>query len=322
MRLVLGIDTSNYKTSVALVTTEGRIVADERRFLSVGKGERGLRQQEALFQHVNALPELIGKAFSGISADDEVVMAAASDRPRPVEGSYMPVFNAGASAAGSIAAALGCPCCFFSHQEMHIESARHGNEAEGWDRFAAFHFSGGTTEALICSENGSRGIDIGIIGGTKDISYGQVIDRAGVALGMDFPAGAELDRIAISATCAAERILLPKIKTAEGRINLSGIETACLRALENASGRSERDALIRLLFDRIAESMRELILDALDSSGTDRALLAGGVASSAYIRKKLGSMDMKGAKLVFAETALSSDNAVGTALLGAKRYGA
>ena len=316
MSLFLGIDTSNYKTSVALVRDDGTIMADKRRFLTVEKGNRGLRQQEALFQHVNALPELIKEAFE--EADGELpVCVSVSSRPRPVEGSYMPVFNAGVSAGRSISAVIGCPCYSFSHQEMHIEAARHGTEAEKWERFIAFHFSGGTTEALLCSDS------IGIIGGSDDIAYGQVLDRAGVALGLDFPAGAELDRIALETPGRPDKSLLPKIKVTGCRMNLSGIDTACRRALESANCREERDELIKLLFIRIAGSMRTLIENASEQSGTDKVLLAGGVASSAFIRSIFAEEPPKGdIKVIFADPALSSDNAVGTALLGMKRYGA
>ena len=328
MSLVLGIDTSNYKTSVALVDGGGNILSDERRFLAVGKGNRGLRQQEALFQHVNALPELIERAFEAAGRRD-VCCVAASERPRPVEGSYMPVFNAGAGTARSIAASLGVPCYMFSHQEMHVEAASYGNEASNWDRFAAFHFSGGTTEALLCtrgdSKAGSRCASphIDLIGGSMDIAYGQVLDRAGVALGMEFPAGSELDGIALSGSSCAPKTLLPKIKVSDGRINLSGIDTAFARALPGISVTEERDALIRLLFVRIAESMSALIADTCRIADTDKVLLAGGVSSSGFIREWIaGHRTDKNIRIVFADPALSSDNAVGTALLGLKRYGA
>ena len=315
MSLFLGIDTSNYKTSAALVRDDGTIIADRRRFLAVEKGNRGLRQQEALFQHVNALPDLLEEVFKAADGERPLCVSV-SERPRPVEGSYMPVFNAGVSAGRSIAAALGCPCYMFSHQEMHIEAARHGTAAENWDRFTAFHFSGGTTEALIVSDG------IEIIGGSRDIAFGQVLDRAGVALGLDFPAGAELDRIALDTPGDPDKSLLPRIKVSDCSLNLSGIDTACRRALEKAESRSERDMLIKLLFIRIAESMKALIKDACSCSGTSSVLLAGGVASSGFIRSRFREDPPEDIDIVFADPDLSSDNAVGTALLGMKRYGA
>ena len=63
---VLGIDTSNYKTSAAVVDADGNIVCDHRQLLRVKQGERGLRQSDALFQHVENLPVLIRECFSDI----------------------------------------------------------------------------------------------------------------------------------------------------------------------------------------------------------------------------------------------------------------
>ena len=120
--LSLGIDTSNYKTSVAVTDRRGKILADERMFLSVKKGERGLRQSEALFQHVNRLPEMLARILSDEEIRSGIGCVAVSSRPRPVEGSYMPVFLAGVSAAKCVSASLSVPLHMFSHQEGHIEA--------------------------------------------------------------------------------------------------------------------------------------------------------------------------------------------------------
>ena len=117
-RYILGIDTSNYKTSIAL-TDEMGIVCDLRRFLTVKQGTRGLRQSEALFQHVKNLPELFGEMRGGYG--DSIAAVSYSERPRPVEGSYMPCFLAGKSFAESLASVLGVPALGYSHQEGHIE---------------------------------------------------------------------------------------------------------------------------------------------------------------------------------------------------------
>ena len=181
---VLGIDTSNYKTSVALVDDEGKIICNEQRFLEVKKGERGLRQSTALFQHVNQLPDLIELAFEKLPDNTKVAAVSVSTRPRPVEGSYMPVFNPGYSTGRSLAVALNVPLFTTSHQEGHIEAVKYYSQFKDSNRLICFHFSGGTSEALLV-ENGT----IQIVGGSKDLAFGQVLDRLGVAYGMDFPCG-------------------------------------------------------------------------------------------------------------------------------------
>lgn len=107
--LSLGIDTSNYKTSVAVTDRRGNILFDKRIFLTVKKGERGLRQSEALFQHTNRLPDILSEALENENIRNNICRVCVSSRPRPVDGSYMPVFLAGISAAKCISSALNVP---------------------------------------------------------------------------------------------------------------------------------------------------------------------------------------------------------------------
>lgn len=298
---VLGIDTSNYKTSVALVS-DNEIIIDHRKFLEVKEGERGLRQSEAFFQHVKNLPEIfetINKEFDG-----EIAAVAYSSRPRPVDGSYMPCFLAGESFAKSIASFLKVPAFAFSHQEGHIAAASYGIEDTLGPEFIACHFSGGTCELLHNFE---------IIGGTKDISFGQVLDRTGVAMGMAFPAGEELDEIACRTLNAGNTLSAIKVKDAY--INLSGFESQIQRNI----GSVDRDELIKEIFDKTADSISKMLIQASDKTGVKNILLSGGVASSSYIRNRVQS-DFADGKIsvLFGESSLSSDNAVGIALLGRK----
>src|SRR5690606_7183010 len=114
----LGIDTSAYTTSVALVGVDGQLLADARTVLAVPAGSRGLRQSEAVFQHIRRLPELMERVMG--SGRARVMAVAASTAPRPVPDSYMPVFKAGEAVARAVAAALGVPFVPLSHQEGHV----------------------------------------------------------------------------------------------------------------------------------------------------------------------------------------------------------
>ena len=185
--LSLGIDTSNYKTSVAVVDAEGNILYNHQKLLEVKSGERGLRQSEALFQHVQRLPGVIEEALQSEGIRTRIGSVSVSSRPRPVDGSYMPVFTAGMGYARAVAAALDVPLQEFSHQEGHIEAVKHYSEMAELDKLICFHFSGGTTEAVLVDKH--DGI-FEIVGGSRDLAYGQVLDRLGVALGHAFPCGA------------------------------------------------------------------------------------------------------------------------------------
>lgn len=307
--LVLGIDTSNYKTSVALIDSSFSVLQDRRRFLQVKKGSLGLRQQEALFQHVQALPGLIEQALKGAERA-EIRAVAASSRPRPVEGSYMPVFLAGVSAAKSVATALGAEYFEFSHQEGHVEAARSTTDIPRGAVFHCYHLSGGTTEALLCGPEGFE-----LIGGSRDISLGQLIDRAGLRAGLSFPAGGGLDRLAMKFIKSGRRPTagLPRPKIHDGRIALSGLENK-LEDLNGAGIDAEEAAY--LIFDMAADVLLGMAKGFTDTDGCPVHLFAGGVSSSAALRLLMAERCPEGLSLRFGSPELCSDNAVGTALLG------
>ena len=334
---VLAFDTSNYTTSVALTDLNGKILADERCLLTVKEGERGLRQSHALFQHMENLPRLLKKVMASSSADlSEIRAVAASERPRPVEGSYMPVFRAGTDLAASISALLEIPMYVFSHQEGHIAAVC--GAADERMRAVSFHMSGGTGEILEiqgCTP-------VRRIGGVRDISFGQLIDRTGVALGFSFPAGAALDRIACDSlpeeglSCSSRdntKITQPvtgSVRVDDTFVSLSGIETQILRWIEKnenllREGGDTADAvrkkIIPELFSRISDVMLKLSENALRRAQADTIIFVGGVSASSFLRRDLSRrLEKKGKKAVFGDAVLSSDNACGTARLGAARF--
>ena len=303
-RCVLGIDTSNYTTSVALIDEDMNIISDKRKLLAVKKGERGLRQQEALFQHIANLPSLIGEAMEE-SGRPELSAVSSSDRPRPVESSYMPVFNAGNSFAASIAGVLGFEHYTFSHQEGHIAAASYGTGFDRTKRSMAFHLSGGTLEGILLPEH-----EIAVK--TRDISFGQLIDRIGVKMGMDFPCGREMDSLAVSCDSNGEH--RSRISIVGTDINISGEETFISRELEQ--GRLSKEEAARCVFDDISLALSELSENASSEFGVEEFLFAGGVASSRYIRERIRSLTGDKMKIYFGKEELCSDNAVGTAILG------
>jgi N6-L-threonylcarbamoyladenine synthase len=226
----------------------------------------------------------------------------------------MPVFRAGLRLAEAFADALGAPLFCFSHQEGHIRAARHGTGLDHGKTFLAWHISGGTSELLLAEEGGSR---LSIVGGSKDISFGQLIDRVGVALGMDFPAGAGLDALALLED--APGVGLTRAHTDGFFFNLSGTETQCLRLI---SGGTPTAALALAVFGHIADCLLRISAEAARVYGADEVLFTGGVASSGFLRKRLsaaGDARTRTPALIFGDAALSRDNAVGTALLGVEK---
>ena len=305
--LFLGIDTSNYRTSAAIVDEKGEILFNHRELLEVPQGERGLRQSVAFFNHVQRLPEVMEEAMN---YRDRIRAVAVSERPRPREGSYMPCFTAGSACAREVASALGVPLYLTSHQEGHIEAVRYYSDLRSEEDVLFLHFSGGTTEAVFRNE---------IVGGTLDIALGQVLDRVGVRLGLAFPSGEIMDAIALR-TAEASSGLKP-IKVKDCYMNLSGIETQSMRKAEELMGAGEpADMLIKELFDKLGRSILDMTMQLIDKYGNRPVIFAGGVSSSEYIRKYLSGELPDDVRYVFGKPELSGDNAVGVALIGMRSY--
>ena len=307
--IFLGVYTSNYTTSVYAVDESE--IRGRRKILEVKYGERGLRQSDGVFQHMKNFPALFTELCGEIDTS-QIAAVGVSTRPRSVEGSYMPVFLAGSGYAEAIAQSLKVPKYEYSHQDGHImagiRSCGKYSLLEG--EFISVHISGGTTEILKTRFNG-RGFDCDIIGGTRDISAGQFIDRAGVAMGLKFPAGVELERLALTSD---KRISLP-IKTDGAWMNLSGVETKALRMLED--GGTDKAALARGVLYETKRALAKTITAALKETGLNRVLIAGGVASNSIIREGLLSMPYD---VEFASREFSSDNAMGIAELARLEY--
>ena len=273
-QVVVGLDTSCYTTSAAAVTADGQVVASCRKLLPVKLGERGLRQSEGVFIHVRQLPERLEELREFIRGD-EIVAVCASSRPRDEEESYMPVFQVGDAQARGLAAMLGVPCFSSTHQRGHVAAAMVDSGIAPGDLLAV-HLSGGTTELLSL-----RGEALSLLGGTLDLHAGQVVDRVGVALGLPFPAGPHLEKLALQGHAEAR---LP-VSMAEGglRCHLSGAESQAQRWI--ASGALSVEDIAMEVYDLLARTVARLILAGAAKTGIRQVLIAGGVASSALFRR-------------------------------------
>lgn len=300
MMPVLGLDTSNYTTSAALF--DGQTGENAGRLLDVRPGELGLRQSDALFQHVKRLPELLEGL---LGKKKEIWAVGASTRPRAVEGSYMPCFLAGESQGRGVAAALGVPFFAHSHQQGHLAAAAwSAGRMDLLDApFLAWHLSGGTTELLLVRPEGWT-VTAEIIGGTSDLSAGQLIDRTGVLLGLQFPAGKALDGLYAQADACYE----PRVKLNGLTFSLSGMENQ-VKAL---AGEGEKPANIaRFAIDAVSNVVWRATQEAQRRYPGLPVLCSGGVASNSQLRA--GLISLCGA--LFAEPRYSTDNAMGTAIL-------
>ena len=309
--VVIGIDTSNYTTSLGIISEDGTLLANLKRMLTVKEGERGLRQSDAVFAHTKNIPILMDEAGEFLK-NKRILAIGVSVRPRNQDGSYMPCFLAGLSAAKSMAVALNVPLYEFSHQCGHIMAALYssGRTDLSDERFAAFHVSGGTTEMLMVmpSENG---FCAEVVGGTLDLNAGQVIDRIGVALGLKFPCGRKLEALALSYSGKCEK---KKVGAKGGYVNLSGLENIAMRMKEEGKDPS---LIAAFLFNTLGRAIADMSEGYLSDKENMPFVYAGGVMCNSIIRSHIKN---RGIDCYFAESEMSKDNAVGIAALALKKF--
>ena len=309
--VVIGFDTSNYRTSVAAVTLDGEILVNHRELLPVPDGERGLRQSDAVFTHIRQLRNSEEKLRAALG-NAKIVTVAASTKPRDGEDSYMPVFQAGYTAGTLLAAALNIPFYETTHQRGHLAAALHGTKLEGTERLLAIHLSGGTTDLLALD-----GEKLEQIGGSADLHAGQLVDRAGVAMGLGFPAGEALEALAVNGK--SEGRLGCSMEDGGLTCHLSGAETRVQQWIRE--GMLPREDIAREIYDLLARTLIRMLQAGAGKTGTRPALITGGVAASALLRQMLEERRKKARscpEIVFGKPEMSGDNAVGVALLGAQ----
>lgn len=303
----LGLDTSNYTTSAAVYISEENRIIQAKRLLPVKEGELGLRQSDAVFHHTKQLPEMIEQLFSECP-DGTLAAVSASVRPRNIEGSYMPCFLVGEGTGRSLSAVNSLPVYTTSHQVGHILAALYS--ADRLDlvkqRFIAFHVSGGTTDCLLCEPDDNEILHITEIGTSLDLKAGQAVDRTGVMLGLRFPAGAELEKLAAK----ADKSFKIKAVMKGGNCCLSGVENKCRTMLEK--GESPEN-IAKYCLDVIAATAISMTEYAKAEYGDLPLVFAGGVMSDVIIREQIIE---RFPEADFAEPQFSCDNAAGVAIFG------
>ncbi|MBQ7415785.1 MAG: DNA-binding protein [Oscillospiraceae bacterium] len=297
----IGFDTSNYTTSIAYF--DGAEGVNESRLLPVKEGELGLRQSDAVFAHIKSLPELSGRLFSHIQRP-QITAVGVSTRPRAVEGSYMPCFMVGYTHAKLLSDALGVPLVEVSHQQGHVAASLwSAGRLDLMDRaHLAWHLSGGTTELLLVEPEG-RNVRCTRIGGTTDISAGQLIDRTGQLLQLPFPSGKHLD--ALSHTAVGREVF--KVKCPGMEFSLSGVQNK-VQQFHNREDNAAETAAYALRC--VAAAVFKATENALKEYPGLPVVFSGGVASNSMLRQVLAPLEP-----IFAQPKYSTDNAMGVAVL-------
>ncbi len=300
--LTLGIDTSNYATSLAVYDSNAKeVVCDIKKFLPVKQGQLGLRQSDALFHHTVALPQLLRQLAEKVDLT-QIAAVGVSEKPRPVDGSYMPCFLAGVSAAQAFCLPRQLPLIYTTHQQGHIAAALYATKEPKLlqQPVLVFHISGGTTDLLLC-----EGLQVlETVGTSSDLYAGQAVDRVGVTLGMEFPAGAQVSALAAECT---EKVAKPKVSVKGTNCSLSGLENQCKKL--QTEGKSPA-YICKFCLLAIGETVLKMIASAHEKYPGLPVVCAGGVMSSNIIREQV---QRKLPEVFFVDGKFSSDNAIGVA---------
>lgn len=312
MSLFLGLDTSNYTTSAALFDSDSGAVISRKKLLSVKSGEAGLRQSDAVFQHTKQLPEIIKKLFEAYDGNDRICAAAASFRPKNIEGSYMPCFLCGERLADSIGAINGIPVYKTSHQIGHILAALYSADRLSMinSPFIAFHVSGGTTDCLYCKPDENELIKVIETASSLDLKAGQLIDRTGLMLGLDFPCGPALEKLAQK----SDKNIKAKAVMRNGSCCFSGFEN---KAQAMLAGGEAPENTAKFIFNAVYSSISEMTSYAYEKYGKLPVIFAGGVMSNGYIKELLRK---RFDDVYFSAPEFSCDNAAGIALYAYYNY--
>ncbi|MGI5893543.1 MAG: peptidase M22 [Candidatus Merdivicinus sp.] len=305
----IGVDTSNYTTSVAVYSTDSSEIEMEKQLLPTADGALGLRQSDAVFAHVKQLGVVTERLFNRIG-NLPIQAAGVSAFPRRENGSYMPCFLVGETSMQVYTAVNQIPLYRFSHQEGHIMAALYSANHMDWihQPFLAFHVSGGTTDLLLVQPD-ENFFTIQHIAGSLDLKAGQAVDRVGLMLGLKFPCGPQLSALAAEWT---EPIRIKPV--------LKGLD-CCLSGIENKCAAFQKEGrpkayIARYCLESIRAALAEMTVHAWKEFGRLPILYAGGVMASDIIRPQM-EQDFGG---VFAQPQYSSDNAAGIAILASILY--
>lgn len=304
----LGIDTSNYTTSAAVFKSENGEILQSKKLLPVKAGQAGLRQSDALFHHVNQLTEVAKNLLEGLESLDAVGVSAF---PRNISGSYMPCFLAGKTAAELISAVSGAKLYYTSHQIGHVAAALYSCRRLDLihEPFVAFHFSGGTTDCLYCTPDKEEIINAELFSSSLDLKAGQAVDRVGLMLGLEFPCGKALEKLAEKSDAVFK--IRPSMKGAD--CSLSGVENKCRKMLDDGVPHED---IAKFCLTYIGETSKAMAKKAQENFGDIPMIFAGGVMSNKYIK----SMILKEREAYFAEPEFSCDNAAGVSVIAFEKY--
>ena len=304
---VLAVESSCDETALAVYDgREGRLLAHRvHSQTDVHAAYGGVVPELAARDHMRRLPmlarETMAEAGFGYDALDGVAYTAGPG----LAGALM----TGAAFAKGLAAARGLPALGINHLEGHILAPLLGAEPPSFP-FLALLVSGGHSQLIEVREVG----DYRLLGESIDDAIGEAFDKSAKLMGLGYPGGAALSKLAEQGDPAAIPFTRPMVNRPGLELSFSGLKTAVANAI--AAGDPHQD--VAASFERtVIDTLEIKLRRALDQTGLERLVVAGGVAANRPLRRRLTAMMAdRGGRVFFPEIELCTDNAAMIALAG------
>ncbi|TFL11245.1 tRNA (adenosine(37)-N6)-threonylcarbamoyltransferase complex transferase subunit TsaD [Pusillimonas caeni] len=316
--IILGYESSCDETGVALVCTERGLLAHSLHSqVAMHRDYGGVVPELASRDHIQRVLPLTRQALDAAGLTLEDVDAIAYTAGPGLAGALL----VGASVAQSMAWALGLPAIPVHHLEGHLLSPLLAAPAPSFP-FVALLVSGGHTQLMKVEGVGRYEL----LGETLDDAAGEAFDKSAKLLGLGYPGGPELSRLAQQGDAAAFDLPRPMLHSADLDFSFSGLKTAVLtrlKALEGQPGgltESQRADLAAATEAAIVDVLGGKAIKAMKRSGLKRLVVAGGVGANRLLRQRLvDEMKKLGGEVFFPPLDLCTDNGAMIAFAAAQR---
>ena len=312
---VLGLESSCDETSAAIVEMDGEVRAIRANVVAsqidTHRLYGGVVPEIASRAHVEVISRITKEALdtAGLTLKD-VGAVAVTTHP-----GLIGALLVGVNFAKSLAFANGLPLVSVNHIHAHVAAA-YLSEPTLRPPFLALVVSGGHTSLYRVRDE----VTLEEIGATRDDAAGEAFDKIGRVIGLPYPGGAALDKLAYEGDPTAFKLPSPALAGNELAFSFSGLKTAALNLINSASQRGEqldRADLAASYTDTIVRAIVKKTGEALDVTGERMLVMAGGVAANSHLRAALLTMcEQRGVKLVVPPPALCGDNGAMVAAAG------
>jgi len=312
--VVLGIETSCDETGIALLGDDATVLAQAvHSQVDMHREYGGVVPELASRDHIRRVLPLVRHCLDTAGLDRRDIDAIAVTVGPGLAGALL----VGASVGFALGYALGIPVVGVHHLEGHLLSPLLARPAPNFP-FVALLVSGGHTQLMRVDGFGRYTL----LGETQDDAAGEAFDKTAQLLGLGYPGGPAVSRMAEFGTPGAHRFPRPMLHSGDLDFSFSGLKTAVLTKVRSLSNvcEQERADIARAFVDSVIDVLVAKSLAALRASGLSTLVVAGGVGANAQLREALARAAAEHSlQVFFPPLDLCTDNGAMIALAGLAR---